>query len=373
MAVSRSSPKELNTRGAEVSSITATVNELRSKGHEVYLITLDFLGPQHDDPDYVVRIACPVKFLYKKNCMAIPWRPKKAVYSHIKKYAPDIIHVHHPFLLGVSALWAAKKLSIPIVFTHHTMYEQYAHYVPLPQWFTKIVTRRLVKKFCAAVDGIIAPSNGIKEYLLAQKIEKPIVVIPSGLRKIFTQGPVAEKKPKEFFDLLYAGRFAAEKNIIFLLDMFKRLPDYYRIMLVGYGPDWEKIKSYTYDDLKLSDSHVRFIYKPDPSTLKQIYGQADLFLFSSKTDTQGLVIAEAMSQSTPVIALDGPGQRDVIIQGHNGFIVQDADGMIEKIEKVRNDAQLLKELSHNAFVTSRNYDPDKLSDKLIEFYKSFKK
>src|SRR6266404_2396469 len=114
--------------GGVIHAITATTDALRAQGHEVFIITLDFLGkpdkPQAD-PDYVIRIACPIKFMYKTNYMAIPWRPTHAIKQLIQQYKPDIIHVHHPFLLGVSALHAAQTYNIPCIFTYHTMYEDY--------------------------------------------------------------------------------------------------------------------------------------------------------------------------------------------------------------------------------------------------------
>src|SRR5438445_2313782 len=112
--------------GGVISSITATSDALRAQGHEVFIITLDFLGkndkPQAQsalvtaDPDYVIRITCPIKFMYKKNHMAIPWRPTHAITQLLKKYKPDIVHVHHPFLLGVSALRAARAYDVPCIF-----------------------------------------------------------------------------------------------------------------------------------------------------------------------------------------------------------------------------------------------------------------
>src|SRR5436189_6357245 len=86
--------------GGLVSSIDATVQELRAQGHNVLIITLNFLGDLHKAENDLIRITCPIRFMYKKNHMAIPWRPTHELLSIAKQFSPDIIHVHHPFLLG---------------------------------------------------------------------------------------------------------------------------------------------------------------------------------------------------------------------------------------------------------------------------------
>src|SRR5579872_5344972 len=118
--------------GGIVSSIDATVHALYAKGHDVLLVTLDFFGVAVSEHKYIVRIPTIFRFMYKSNHMAIPWRATYELLSLAQTYSPDIIHVHHPFLLGKSGLDVAHILGIPCVFTYHTLYEQYAHYVPVP-------------------------------------------------------------------------------------------------------------------------------------------------------------------------------------------------------------------------------------------------
>jgi glycosyltransferase involved in cell wall biosynthesis len=177
--------------GGVTQSIIADTNALRSQGHEVFIITLDFFKPQAQSApstqlrinsasatvdkaqENVIRVPCPIRFMYKNNYMAIPWRPTHVIKKLLQQYKPNIVHVHHPFLLGVSALHAARAYNTPCVFTYHTIYEDYAHYVPLPRQFTKKIIHAIVIHFCNKIDGIIAPSNAIKEYLIKEKIIKP--------------------------------------------------------------------------------------------------------------------------------------------------------------------------------------------------------
>lgn len=361
--------------GGVISSITASTDALLAQGHEVFIITLDFLGAhKHTDPDYVIRIPCPIKFMYKKNHMAIPWRPTHAITQLLKQYKPDIVHVHHPFLLGVSALRAARRCHIPCIFTYHTLYEEYSHYVPIPDLCAKPLIRSTVARFCNAVDGIIVPSNAVKEYLLTQNITTPINTIPSPLRSFFFTPKTKPKvvHAKKHYELLVVSRFVPEKNIPFVFDVFKQLPENFTLTLVGYGSDYQRMQELAFDTLQLSQKRVRFIHKPPLDDLLHCYRNADLFIFPSQTDTQGLVLAESMSQGLPVIALDGPGQRDIITNGYNGFIVNNAHEMAITIMNIAHDTALHNKLSSGARATAQYYHTDSITKKLLRFYSAIR-
>src|SRR5579871_3112801 len=137
--------------GGVVSSITSFAQELRNSGHEVMIITLDFGVNCNDDP-MVQRIPCPLTFTYKKNYMAIPLRARHHLQKLLGAFNPDIIHSQHPFLLGSTLRAVAKIVRCPVVFTYHTVYEDYAHYVPLPQRVTRWAIIQLVKAYCKSVN-----------------------------------------------------------------------------------------------------------------------------------------------------------------------------------------------------------------------------
>lgn len=356
--------------GGVTQSIIATTNALQKQGHQVFIITLDFLGQKHNDSAHVVRISCPIKFRYKQNYMAIPWRPTHAISKLIAQHKPDIIHVHHPFLLGISALRAARKDKIPCVFTYHTLYEEYAHYIPMPRICIQPVIRSAVRAFCNKVDAVVAPSRYIKNYLQSQGVKTPITIIPSPLREIFTQADFAEKQPSLIFHLLLVTRFVPEKNIPFVFEVMKLLPDNVRLTLAGYGSDYEKLQKLAHDYFKFCPSRVQFIHKPNEEQLLQLYRTADLFIFPSKTDTQGIVLAESMSQGVPVIAIDGPGQRDIIVNGVNGFITKNAAEAAEKITAIVQDQVLHNTLITGAQETAQKYHADCVVKRLTILYRS---
>jgi glycosyltransferase involved in cell wall biosynthesis len=356
--------------GGVVSSIDATMQELRAMGHDVLLVTLDFLGKIQKKEIGIVRIACPFRFIYKTNIMAIPWRPSHELFLLAKEYHPDIIHVHHPFLLGESGLSVAKRLNIPCVFTYHTFYEHYAHYVPIPIFCSKPIISWKINKFCSAVDGIIVPSTSVKAHIRNQGIISLIEVIPSSLRTSFL--PCYDKQKtsdnKFFFELLLVSRFVQEKNIPFVLEVLKRLPDYVRLTLVGYGAEYDNIQRLAFDVFCFSSKRVRFIHKPEQTVLIDLYRSADLFIFPSQSDTQGLVIIEAMSQGLPVVALDGPGQKDVVRNGENGFIITNDESAALVIQNIIINADLHKNLKNGARATAEKYSPAIHINQLLNLY-----
>ena len=353
--------------GGVVSSIDSFANELRLLGHEVLIVTLDFLGNGQSSDHGVFRIYCPIRFMYKNNHMAVPWRADKVVYSLLKEFAPDIIHSQHPFLLGVSALKASKSLGIPLVFTYHTQYEKYLHYVPLPTVFTFPTVKKLANNYCNQVDGIIAPSQSIYNYLISSNI-KQIQIIPSGILPIFLSDKLNIRKNKPFH-LLTVSRFTKEKNIYFLLDVFSKLDqNEFIFTLIGYGAELKPLQEYAYKHLNLSPDKIKFIEKPNKSIIASYYNSSDVFIFSSVTETQGLVLAEALAGGTPVIALNAAGSCDVIQNGVNGFLVETKEEMINKINLLSQDSVLHERLQYGAWATGNEFSPKNMTQKLVDFY-----
>jgi len=363
--------------GGVVSSINAIVPELISSGHHVFIITLDFLGVNHEDPAYVYRIACPIKFRYNNNPMAIPWRMEKQLEEFITLLDPHIVHSHHPWLLGGAAANIARKKGIPLIFTYHTLYEHYAHYVPCPEIFSRPIISYLVKKYCTEATGIIAPSRAVKKQLDDWNLQATSIVMPSPIAPIFFQEEFAPKKclPNEICNLLLVSRLEKEKNIPFLLQMFAQLhhesPHKFVLRIVGHGSYTSWLKNYAYSILKLPEDRVMFLEKKTAYELLAIYRQADVFVFSSLSDTQGLVLAEALSGGTPVVALDGPGQRDSIRHGVNGFLVNSLAEMMTVIKRIAQDVSLHQELQNNARESSFAYTSKNITQRLSSWYQRF--
>lgn len=354
--------------GGVVSSINAIVAQLQALGHEVIIITLDFIG-DHQDPSYVYRIKTCFKFTYRNNHMAVPWRARSQLQQILTQFDPDLIHVHQPFLLGPLAVTLGKKMCKKIIFTYHTLYQEYAHYVPAaPRKLTQKCIDLLVTSFCAQVDGIVAPTPGVKQ-LVPQVYNHKTQVIPSPLQHEFLMPYYVPKAKKDYFSLLTIGRMVPEKNIPWLLRMFAGLdPLDFKFVLAGYGSHFEQLKTYAYHTLKLCQSSVIFIHRPTKTQMKALHKDADLFVFASQTDTQALVLAESMAHGTPIIALDGIGQRHIIEQGHNGYLVHSHDQMRSIIQKIADNQEHHVKLQKKAFETSLQYHPSVLAQKMVNFY-----
>ena len=256
------------------------------------------------------------------------------------------------------------------------MYEHYAHYLPMPQFLTKPLIKKKVISFCRKVDSIIVPSDYIKNYLKKEKINTKLIKIPSGIDPIFIKSEILKKNGKTF-KLLNVGRFAKEKNVTILLNIFAEFhqkspktgsQQKFTFTLAGYGPEYDYLQNYAHQ-LGLKPKNIKFVHKPDKSILSELYNKSDLFIFSSKSDTQGLVLAEAMGCGCPVVAMDGPGQRDIIKNNENGFLVMSKSQMIEKINLIAKNSNLHEKLKKGALKTGKNYHPQKTSNKMIKFYK----
>ena len=353
-----------------VNSISALKQGLEELGHEVYIF-----APKHphykDNEKRIFRIESIKLSSKEKYRLSLPIFRKSS--NIIKKL--DIIHTQHPFVMGNYASFFADIYNKPLIFTHHTQYEKYTHYIPFEQEITKKFTRWIVKDYADKCNCVIAPSESIKKMLLKQGIKSRIEVIPTGINLDIFGNPNREIIRKRYNLvpeqklLLYAGRIAKEKNIEFLLYAFRNIlnkrPNTY-LMLVGK----RNHKNYLVNIIKKFNLQTSVFLVGHSNAVQNYYGAADLFVFSSTTETQGLVLVEAMAAGTPVVAVDAPGVREVI-NGKNGFMVRESiKEFSEKVIKVLDDNKLREKMSQNARKTATNYSISKMSRKMLKVYKS---
>ncbi len=249
----------------------------------------------------------------------------------------DIIHVHHPMLIGKTAVSLAKKYNIPLVFTYHTRYEQYLHYLKPMQCLKKVVPVYL-KNFLSHCDHVFAPTQGMEDYLIqvCRQPKEKISVLPTGLPEESYQ---PDKKQADDIRNQYCSpgenlflsvsRLANEKNIFFLLKCLGKYKEQaqkpFKMLLIGDGPNLEAYQEEV-KQLHL-EKEVIFTGKIANEELKNYYAASDLFLFASKTETQGIVILEAMAAGLPVIAVKASGVEDMVKNGRNGFCVPEDTGV----------------------------------------------
>lgn len=356
--------------GGVARSVKTLEDECRKRGHEVKVI-----APQAEmadaSPD-VLRVPAIQNFNGSDFSFRLP--VPSLIRDFIDDFRPDVIHSHHPFLLGDSAIREAWKTRVPIVFTHHTLYERYTHYVPLDSEALKRVAIQLATEYCNFCDHIIAPSESIARLLRDRGVDSPIASIPTGIDTQAFSGADGRvfrdlhRIPEDAFVIGHVGRLAEEKNLGFLteaVDAVLRSHPSVRFVLVGDGPEKEAILRRLNADQVIAPGSLH------GKDLANAYAALDLFAFASQSETQGMVLAEAMAAGVPVVALDGPGVREIVENGGNGFLLPGdatAGEFAAKLETLVDEPDLLRSFAVKATETSASYDRGVTTDEVIELY-----
>jgi len=292
----------------------------------------------------------------------------------------DVIHTHHPVLLGQTAADKASKLDLPLVFTFHTQYREYTHYFPLPQeviqGFIKGAVKNWLIDYMRKCQHIVIPSESMKEILIRDYgLQDRFTVIPTGIdlepyRSADGSGLRASKSWGEDKVLVSTGRLAPEKNWETLLRsaaIVHRGHPELRVVLIGDGPEKEKLQSLA-AELGIAD-RVTFTGQLPFSEVAVYLKAADLFGFASVTETQGLVTMEAMAAGLPVVAVDASGTRDIIDDGQQGFLVSnDAESLAAAITRLLESPQNIRNFGNHALEKAKTFDVNHLAKKLVKVY-----
>jgi glycosyltransferase involved in cell wall biosynthesis len=315
--------------GGVARSVQRFADEFRKRGHRVLIVAPEYEGLTEPEPD-VVRV--PALRNFNGSDFSVPVPITRKVARALKTFAPEIVHSHHPYLLGGTALRVAASRGIPAVFTHHSRYEAFTHYLPGDSPRMKRFVLDLVTGYCKLCDAVIAPSFAVARQLASQGVEVPIEVIPTGVDlKLFSGGSRALFRsrlgiPEEAFLVGHVGRLALEKNLSFLADAVARFllrNSRARFLLVGDGPMKEAVRE-TFESRGLT-GRLHLEGALGEEDLSHAYKGMDVFAFASRTETQGMVLAEAMAAGTPVVAIDAPGVREVVRDRENGRLVPRED------------------------------------------------
>ncbi|WP_240761369.1 glycosyltransferase [Nitrosococcus wardiae] len=315
--------------GGVARSVSNFTAEYRRLGHQVLVVAPLFEGTPLQEQD-VIRIPAIQHFRGSDFSVPLPVPGKLA--AALKQFAPDVLHSHHPFLLGDTALRIGAAQNLPVIFTYHTMYEQYTHYVPADSSRLKRFAIDLASGYCNLCDGVIVPSDSIARILRQRGVKVPMEVIPTGVEvEYFVRGDGQDFRrakgiPADAFLVGHIGRLAPEKNLDFLSNavaQFLLENEKARFLVAGDGPSAAEIKR-LFESLGLG-RRLDFMGILQGSDLVNAYHAMDVFVFASQSETQGLVLAEAMAASTPVVALDAPGVREVVIDHRNGRLLFQED------------------------------------------------
>ena len=355
-------------------SIDLFAKQFRKMGHEVYIFAPSY--PDHEeDEEYIIRLKSIPSIVYENVRIPLPTYIKMD--SLFSKIGFDIVHIQHPLIFGQLVKRLVKKYNIPLVFTHHSFYENYSHYIPLPQKFIKKMAIKLSVDFSNSCDLVVTPTKTVKEVLRERGVTTSIEVIPTGINfKIFDRATgdyIREKHGLNKNDkiLLYIGRMSKEKNLNLLLDSFSLItfdfPNTY-LMLVGDGPERKKMEKKA---RKLNiDNKAIFVNSQPYNEIPNYYKASDLFLFPSIADTQGLAVLEAMASALPVVAARSMCIEEMDIDKKAGYLTPNSPVKFSKrINELLSDKKRYEEFSKNSVKIAQKYSHEDSASLLIEKFK----
>ncbi len=361
-------------------SIETFRQTLRAHAVETTLIAPTYPNIRQDD-DRILRI--PSRYLPIDPEDRIMQRAQiRALLPQLRELAPQIVHVQTPFIAHYTGLELAQQLGVPCVATYHTFFEEYLyHYVPFaPRKWLRAAARRFSRTQCNALDAIVVPSSAMRDALIEYGVTQPMHVLPTGIP---TQGfhggdggyfreryQIAPDRKV----LLFVGRVAHEKNIGQLIDMTDQLrktqPDAL-LVVTGEGPALASLRAQC--ARRGLEQHVRFLgYLDRHDELHNCYRAADLFVFASHTETQGLVLLEAMALGTPVVAIAEMGTKDILGPQRGCRIApDDAAGFARVVDDVLRDSDLRHRLALEAQDYARTWSADAMAGRLAALYREW--
>ena len=369
-------------------SILMLEHALTKLGHEVFIITVS-----DNKKDYVLEnnghiLRLPSVNL--ANCYDYKMTsvyPIKAV-NIIKKMNLDVIHSNVEFTVGIFARVVSEQLSIPLVHTYHTNWEDYTHYITKNKKILDDICKKLLKYLVVffedkTVTELIVPSNKIYNLFKDKyKFTKNIHIIQTGIetskfyKENFNQKDINSLKKKlgikkKDFVVMTVSRLAKEKSVDRIINNHKELVKKYsnmKLLIVGDGPDIDKLKDEA-KSLGVSDS-VIFTGKVPLSDIPIYYQLGNVFVTASKSETQGLTVVEAISSSLPVVAVKDDSFVNSVIEEFNGFVFTDDEKYINSISKLYEDKELYNRLSNQSRLLSEDFSSEYFALKVLKVYET---
>jgi glycosyltransferase involved in cell wall biosynthesis len=353
-----------------VTSIKTLRKALERQGHEVVIFAPAYPGHEDHDPK-VVRLPS-VRWLRGHYPSLSPLARNLDV---LAEQGFDIVHSHHPFTMGQLGVRLARKHGLPLIYTYHTMLNEYGQYVPLLE---SAVGQWLVRRYlrhCAQAHRVTSATEVVRRLLQSQGVRTPIEVVPEGVvmmqpaegarARLRQQLGVSERRPL----LLYAGRLAREKRLDMLLRSVALLGRgrAVRLCLAGGGP-WERELRGAASGLGIAEQ-VTFAGWVEHAQLAHYYAAADVFVFPSPADAMGIVLVEAMSAGLPCVAVDKYGPSEVVRDGVTGFLTAfDEREFSVAVRWLLDDPLLRHRMAAAARIRARDFDPDVTAARMVQVY-----
>jgi glycosyltransferase involved in cell wall biosynthesis len=353
-------------------SIQALTDGLRARGHEVHLFATGYPN-RNESVEFEHRFFGVMTPASKDYPLAIP--PFIKCRAEFDKINFDLVHTHTPFTVGYMGKRWAKSAGVPVVSTYHTHYDEYAHYAPLlPEDQVRKWIRAHTERYYEDVDHIITPSDASLRWLRSHNVHQDASVIPTGV-PVPTPLDRAESRTKlglkmDSEIIVTVGRLSHEKSVDRTIRAFAFVAEarpHAELVIVGDGPAREELEELSHN-LGISPK-VHFIGAVHPSEVAPYYAAADVFAFSSTTETQGLVIIEAMSHGLPALIARGGGAQHAVDDGDSGLILDASEHVLaDALIHVLEDPDLRERLSKGARVTADEYSIDRMIDRILYVY-----
>jgi len=372
--------------GGVARSVESFAQQYRAFDHHVLIVAPKFPGMPESEIN-VLRVPALQKFNGSDFSVVLP--VSSLLKDRLEQFKPHVVHAHQPFLLGITALQIARTRNLPLVYTHHKLYETYTHYVPGDSPTMQQFAVALATQYSNLADLVFAPSESTARLLQQRGVETPINIVPTGLQlEYFTNANgydfrKAQKIPGKAFVVGHLGRLAEEKNLSFLATSVaafiaqrqtqhqqrkKNVPKTY-FLLIGTGPA-EDLVATIFQHAGLSAQLLR-AGNLTPDQLANAYDAMDVFAFASKSETQGLVISEAMACGIPVVALDAAGTRELIADKHNGRLLRTESyaDFAEALQWIADQPALSRlALSQAARKTALRLSIQQTADQALKYY-----
>lgn len=333
-------------------------------------------------PERVVRYHSQKKKM--DNGMVYPGIYPTEIFEVFERERFDCIHVHHPMFVGPWALRLGKRYRVPVIYTYHTRYEDYLHYIPCfrinerstavkrkaVEWIQKNVIPSYMSWFCNKCDLVLAPSAGMQQIIRGYGVDTPIAIFPTGLdESSFRKNARRSQEIRKQYGqgkkhlLVTVSRLEKEKNYGFLLrgiaELKRETGDDFHVLIIGDGSQKSELKVRA-SILGIQDV-VTFVGNIPNDQVKDYLSAADLFLFASKSETQGIVLAEALAAGIPVTAVQATGADDIIEDGVNGFLTEEREEIwaAKVIEALREETN--SRMRSAALIAAENYRASRLA------------
>ena len=361
-------------------SIETFRRDLAEENIDVTLIAPHY--PQANGADLVHRVPSR-KVPFDPEDRLMHWRPLLDKLREAGRQDVDLIHIQTPFAAHYAGLHAKRLFGVPVLTTYHTHFEAYIHhYLPLlPRPLLRAIARRIARSQCNDLDAVVVPSLAMRDTLTRYGITAPLHILPTGIPiNQFAAGNGREFRRAHGIAIdtplaLFVGRVAHEKNIGFLLEVTRRIiqrkPDF-KLMIAGEGPALPALKRMT-ETFGISNNLIFVGYLDRARALPDCYAAADVFVFASRTETQGLVLLEAMAAGLPVYALAAMGTCDIVGPQQGAIAAaDDIDEFANGLVRLLDDRPQLTQMSMQAREFAMSWSGPERARQLAMLYRSLR-